>query len=126
MSYDFHLICDQDPRLALFPDASEQFENKFTLAPVEGSDNLVVGFNGEELALLTMPQRIQEPELLRIFGERIANQLQGEAWVSEVNCPYAKEAAEAVRAFLMITVAGTKGLVVDPQSNEVLNANWGS
>jgi hypothetical protein len=126
MSYEFHLICDQDPRLGLFADASGQLENKFTLTEVEGSENLIVRFNSEDLALLTAPQRIPNPELRRIFGEDIANQLQGDAWLSEVNCRCEKDTAEAVRSFLMITVIGTKGLLVDPQSNEVINADWGS
>lgn len=126
MSYDFHLICDQDPRLSLFEDASERFENKFTVSPVEGSDNLVMGFDGEDLALITTPRLIPAPEVSRIFGEQVANQLKQEAWVSEVSCPYDKDTAEAVRSFLMITVIGTKGLLIDPQANEVINADWGS
>lgn len=141
MSYDFHLISDQDPRLGLFHRASAQFENKFTLVPAENSADLVIAFNGEDLALLSAPQRTANEELQRIFGADVAGQLEGEAWVSEVSCAVDKEdadkedaesedadkeTAESVRAFLMITVIGTKGLVVDPQANQVLNAGWGS
>ncbi|MFF2317395.1 hypothetical protein ACFVTE_14105 [Arthrobacter sp. NPDC058097] len=126
MSYEFHLICDQNPTLNLFEAASVQFENKFTLSAVEGSDNLVMSFNGEDLALLTTPRPVPVPEVTRIFGEQVANQLKQEAWVSEVSCPYDKDTAEAVRSFLMITVIGTQGLLIDPQANEVINADWGS
>ena len=136
MSYDFHLISDQDPRLGLFDRASAQFENKFTLVPAENSADLVIAFNGEDLALLSAPQRTANEELQRIFGADVAGQLEGDAWVSEVSCAVDKEdaesedadkeTAESVRAFLMITVIGTKGLVVDPQANQVLNAGWGS
>lgn len=126
MSYDFHLISDQDPRLGLFDRASAQFENKFTLAPAGTSADLVIAFNGEDLALLSGPQRTANKELQRIFGSEVAGQLEGDGWVSEVSCPADKETAESVRTFLMITVTGTKGLVVDPQANQVLNAGWGS
>ncbi|MFE4543025.1 hypothetical protein [Arthrobacter sp. NPDC056727] len=126
MSYDFHLICDQDPRLGLFDSASEQFENKFRLIPVEASKNLTLGFNGEDLAFIAAPQKVPNSEAQRIFGEQVATQLQGEAWVSEVNCPHEKDIAEAVRAFLTITVTGTKGVLIDPQANEVMNAGWGA
>jgi hypothetical protein len=126
VTYDFHLISDQDPRLGLFDLASAQFENKFTLAPAETSGDLVIAFNGKDLALLGAPQRTANKELQRIFGADVADQLAGAAWVSEVSCPADKETAESVRTFLMITVIGTKGLVVDPQANQVLNAGWGS
>lgn len=126
MSYDFHLICDQDPREGRFAYACEQFENKFQLNAVEGSENLVVNLAGEDLGLVSVPSRVSNPEVLRIFGEDVAHQLGGDAWVSEVNCPYDKDTAEAVRALLMITVIGTKGLLIDPQSNEVINAEWGA
>ncbi|CAH0190553.1 hypothetical protein SRABI83_01655 [Arthrobacter sp. Bi83] len=135
MSYDFHLISDQDPRLGLFDRASAQFENKFTLVSAENSADLIIAFNGEDLALLSAPQRTANEELQRIFGADVAGQLKGDAWVSEVSCAVDKEdaesedadkeTAESVRAFLMITVIGTKGLVVDPQANQVLNAGWG-
>jgi hypothetical protein len=123
VSYDFHLVCDQDPRLGRFTHASEQFENKFALAAVEGSENLVLSFNGEDLALLNAPQQVPEEELRRIFGADVARQLRGNGWVAEVNCPADKDTAEAVRSFLMITVIGTKGLLIDPQSNELINAD---
>jgi hypothetical protein len=126
VTYDFHLICDQDPGLGLFADASAQFGNKFTLTGVDSSEALIVGFNGENLALLTAPLRIPNSEVRRIFGEDIADQIKGEAWVSEVSCPHEKDTAEAVRSFLTLTVIGTNGLLVDPQSNEVINADWGS
>lgn len=136
MSYDFHLISDQDPRLGLFDRASAQFENKFTLVSAENSADLIIAFNGEDLALLSAPQRTANEELQRIFGADVAGQLKGDAWVSEVSCAVDKEdaesedadkeTAESVRAFLMITVIGTKGLVVDPQANQVLNASRGS
>ncbi|MEV4952682.1 hypothetical protein [Paenarthrobacter nitroguajacolicus] len=126
MSYDFHLICDQDPREGRFAYACEQFENKFQLNAVEGSENLVVNLAGEDLGLVSVPTRVPNPEVRRIFGAEVAHQLGGDAWVSEVNCPYDKDNAEAVRALLMITVIGTKGLLIDPQSNEVINAEWGA
>ena len=123
VSYDFHLICGDDPRLGRFSQASEQFENKFTLAAVEGSESLVLAFNGEDLALLSAPHRVPVEELRRIFGEQAAGQLPDGGWVAEVNCPADKDTAEAVRQFLMITVIGTRGLVIDPQSNELINAD---
>ncbi|MFJ5958427.1 hypothetical protein ACIQC5_21010 [Paenarthrobacter sp. NPDC092416] len=126
MSYDFHLICEQDPREGRFAYASEQFENKFTVMPPEDSENLIVSLAGEDLGLVSVPMPIPGPEVRRIFGEDVAKQLAGDAWVSEVNCREDKDAAEAVRAFLMITVIGTKGILIDPQSNEVINADWGS
>jgi hypothetical protein len=126
MSYDFHLICDEDPREGRFAYASGQFEDKFQLAAVEGSQNLIVNLAGEDLGLISGPILIPAAEVRRIFGEDVAKQLAGDAWVSEVNCPNDKDTAEAVRAFLMITVIGTRGLLIDPQSNEVMNADWGS
>lgn len=123
MSYDFHLICEDDPRLRRFSQASEQFENKFTLAAVAGSDSLVLGFNGEDLALLSAPRRVPIEELRRIFGAQAAAQLPDGGWVAEINCPADKDTAEAVRQFLMITVVGTRGMVIDPQSNELINAD---
>jgi len=126
VSYDFHLICEQDPRLGLLAKASAQFEDKFTLAPVEASEHLVLGFNGEDLALLNVPHRVPAGELGRIFGARAAAQLPQGGWVAEVNCPADKDTAEAVRQFLIIAVAGTRGLVIDPQSNELITADPGA
>lgn len=126
MTYDFHLICDEDPGLGRFAYASAQFEDKFTLAADPESGNLVLGFNGEDLALLTAPRRVPLEEVRRIYGGGTASQLQGEGWVSEVNCPDDKDSAEVVRSFLMVTVIGTRGLLLDPQSNELINAAWGT
>ncbi|VXC13975.1 conserved hypothetical protein [Arthrobacter sp. 9V] len=126
MSYDFHLICDEDPREGRFAYACGEFENKFFVNAVEGSENLVVNLAGEDLGLISVPLNVPNSEVGRVFGEEVAHQLAGDAWVSEVNCPYDKDTAEAVRAFLMITVIGTKGLLIDPQSNEVINAEWGA
>lgn len=69
-----------------------------------------------------MPSLTDHDELLRIYGESVARQLGTTAWVSEVNCPDDKDTAEAARTFLMIAVLDTCGLVIDPQSNEILNA----
>ncbi|MFE4197614.1 hypothetical protein ACFRJ9_17265 [Paenarthrobacter sp. NPDC056912] len=126
MSYDFHLICDEDPREGRFAYASAQFEDKFQVTAVAGSENSVVKLVGEGLGLISVPTLTPGAEVGRIFGEDVAKQLAGDAWVSEVNCPHDKDTAEAVRSFLMITVIGTKGLLIDPQSYEVINAEWGS
>ncbi|MFC8039024.1 hypothetical protein ACFUOZ_06695 [Paenarthrobacter sp. NPDC057355] len=126
MSYDFHLICDQDPREGRFDYACAEFENKFQLTAVEATGDLIVNLAGEGLGLISAPLKIPNAEVRRIFGEEVAQQIGGDGWVSEVNCPYDKDTAEAVRAFLMITVIGTKGVLIDPQSNEVINAEWGS
>lgn len=124
MTYEFHLVCDEDPRLGGFACASEQFEDKFTVLAVQDSENLVLGFNGEEMALLTAPHRVPCEEIRRIYGSGPAGQLQGGGWVSEVSCPDDKDTAEAVRSFLIITVLGTRGLLIDPQSNQHINAGW--
>ncbi|MFF2843382.1 hypothetical protein [Paenarthrobacter sp. NPDC057981] len=126
MSYDFHLICDQDPREGRFSYACGEFENKFQLVAAKGSEKLIVNLAGEDLGLISAPLQVPNPEVRRIFGDEVARQIGGDGWVSEVNCPYDKDTAEAVRAFLMITVIGTKGVLIDPQSNEVINAEWGS
>ncbi|MFE4834019.1 hypothetical protein ACFRAU_04980 [Arthrobacter sp. NPDC056691] len=125
MTYEFHLICPEDPRLGRFAYASEQFENKFTVVAVKDTEHLVLGFDGDDLALLTAPHRVPGEELGRIYGSETAAQLRGDAWVSEISCPNDKDTAEAVRSFLMITVIGTRGLLMDPQSNELINADWG-
>lgn len=122
MSYDFHLVADTDPRLTDFARACSMFEDKFSLLPAGESDHLILELAGEQLALLSVPRLTDRSELLRVFGESVAHQLGAAGWVSEVNCPHDKDTAEAVRAFLMITVSGTQGLVIDPQSNEILNS----
>lgn len=126
MSYDFHLVCDQDPRKERFAYAAGEFENKFTLANAHGSEDLILSLAGEALGLITEPVSVPNSEVRRLFGDDVASQLGGEAWVSAVNIPLDKEAAESVRAFLMIAVIGTKGVLIDPQSHEVINADWGA
>lgn len=122
MSYDFHLIAQANPLVADFERACAMFENKFTVTPAGESENYILTLADEELALISAPRLVQAAELQRIFGDAVARQLHGPAWVSEINCPMDKDTAEAVRTFLMITVHETRGVVVDPQSRDILNA----
>lgn len=122
MSYDFFLVAASDPTEGDFAKASAFFEDKFSLEPAGNSDHLILALAEERLALISTPVLIDHDELLRVYGENVASQLGDAAWASEVNCPEDKDTAEAVRMFLMIAVAGSRGLVIDPQSNEILNA----
>jgi hypothetical protein len=122
MSYDFHLVAATDPRQGDFARVCGLLEDKFSLEPAGGSGHLILTLQQEQLALVSMPGRIEPDELLRVFGENVARQLGGGAWVSEVSCPEDKDTAEAARMFLMLAVSETRGLVIDPQTNEILNA----
>lgn len=122
MSYDFHLVAATDPRQGDFARVCGLLEDKFSLEPAGGSGHLILTLQQEQLALVSMPGRIEQDELLRVFGENVARQLGGSAWVSEVSCPEDKDTAEAARMFLMLAVSETRGLVIDPQTNEILNA----
>ncbi|MFJ4170042.1 hypothetical protein ACIPY3_11055 [Paenarthrobacter sp. NPDC089714] len=126
MSYDFHLICEEDPRKERFAYAAGEFENKFTYEKAKDSQDLILSLAGEALGLITEPIPVPQSELRRLFGDDVATQLGGQGWVSDVNIPLDKEDAESVRAFLMIAVIGTKGVLIDPQSQQVINADWGS
>ena len=121
MNYDFHLVAESDPRGADFARACAMFEDKFSLAAAGESEHLILALAGEQLALVSAPRPVQPAELRRVFGDSVALQLRGTAWISEVSCPLDKDTAEAVRSFLMILVHGTRGVVIDPQSREVLN-----
>ncbi len=122
MSYDFHLVAATDPRQGDFDRVCALLEDKFRLDQASGSGHLILTLQEEQLALVSMPGPIDQAELLRVFGAEVAQQLGGTAWVSEVNCPEDKDTAEAARMFLMLAVSETRGLVIDPQSNEILNA----
>lgn len=122
MSYDFHLVAATDPRQGDFARVCALLEGKCTLEQAGDSEHLILNLAGEHLALVSRPSPIDHDELLRVFGENVARQLGGTAWVSEVNCPEDKDIAEAARTFLMLAVSETRGLVIDPQTNEILNA----
>ncbi len=128
MSYDFHLICDQDPREGRFAYACEQFENKFQLNAVEGSENLVVNLAGGRTwgGLSAFPPGCRTLKCAGSSVRRWPTSLAVTPGCPRSTAPYDKDNAEAVRALLMITVIGTKGLLIDPQSNEVINAEWGA
>lgn len=123
MSYDFHLVAATDPGEGAFETVCRLLEDKFTVEDPggTGAGPLLLMLQGEQLAVVSVPGRIEQDELHRIFGADVAGQLREAAWVSEVNCPKDKDTAEAVRMFLMLAVAGTLGVVIDPQSNEILN-----
>ena len=121
MSYDFHLIAENNPLDTDFARACAMFEDKFTVAPAGKSEHFILVLAGEQLALITAPRLVPPEELNRVFGTDVARQLRGAAWVSEVSCPMDKDTAEAVRSFLMITVHETRGVVIDPQSRETMN-----
>ena len=122
MSYDFHLVAATDPRQGDFARVCALLEDKCMLEQAGDSEHLILNLAGEQLALVSRPSPIDHDELLRVFGENVARQLGGTAWVSEVNCPEDKDIAEAARTFLMLAVSETRGLVIDPQTNEILNA----
>jgi hypothetical protein len=122
MSYDFHLVAAADPRQGDFTRVCRLLEDKFSLAPAGASGHLILSLGDEQLALVSVPVRVDQEELHRVFGRDAARQLGGAAWVSEVNCPEDKETAEAARMFLMLAVSETRGLVIDPQTDEILNA----
>ena len=121
MTYDFHLVADTNPEEGTFSKVSAMLEDKFTLEEI-GAGSRVLTLQGEQLAVISAPSRTEQDELRRVFGADVAAQLREGAWVSEVNCPEDKDTAEAVRLFLMLTVADTRGLVIDPQRNEILNS----
>jgi hypothetical protein len=122
MSYDFHLVAATDPRQGDFARVCTLLEDKCRLEEAGGTGHLILTLGGEQLALISIPSPVDNDELLRVFGQDVARQLGGTAWVSEVNCPHDKDIAEAARMFLMLAVSETRGLVIDPQSNEILNA----
>ncbi|RAX45816.1 hypothetical protein DQ354_08005 [Arthrobacter sp. AQ5-06] len=122
MSYDFHLVAATDPRQGDFAKVCTLLEDRCSLEQAGDTGHLILTLGGEQLALISTPSPIENDELLRVFGQDVARQLRGTAWVSEVNCPEDKDTAEAARTFLMLAVAETRGVVIDPQSNELLNA----
>jgi hypothetical protein len=122
MSYDFHLVAATDPRQGDFARVCTLLEDKCRLEEAGDTGHLILTLGEEHLALISKPSHIDNDELLRVFGQDVARQLGGTAWVSEVNCPEDKDIAEAARTFLMLAVSDTRGLVIDPQSNEILNA----
>lgn len=122
MNYTFHLLAGRDPRVAGFAEACALFEDKFSVDPAGDSGHLILSLAGEQLALFSEPRLVPPSELRRVFGETVARQLRGPAWVSEVSCPMDKDTAEAARTFLMILVHQSHGVVVDPQAREILNA----
>jgi hypothetical protein len=122
MSYDFYLIAATDPRQGDFARVCTLLEDKCRLEGAGDTGHLILTLVEEQLALISKPSQIDNDELLRVFGQDVASQLGDTAWVSEVNCPEDKDTAEAARTFLMLAVSETRGLVIDPQSNEILNA----
>ena len=122
MSYDFYLIAATDLRQGDFARVCGLLEDKCRLEEADDTGHLILTLGEEQLALISKPSQIDNDELLRVFGQDVASQLGGSAWVSEVNCPEDKDTAEAARTFLMLTVSETRGLVIDPQSDEILNA----
>lgn len=122
MSYDFYLIAETDPREGDFARVCTLLEDKCRLEEAGDTGHLILTLGEEQLALISKPSQTDNDELLRVFGQDVAGQLGGTAWVSEVNCPEDKDTAEAARTFLMLAVSETRGLVIDPQSNEILNA----
>lgn len=121
MNYTFHLVAGSDPRVSGFAEACALFEDKFSIDAGD-SGHLILALAGEQLALVSEPRPVPPFELRRVFGETVARQLRGPAWVSEVSCPMDKDTAEAARTFLIILVHQSRGVVIDPQSREILNA----